>query len=296
MARTVSVAACNFICRKAASFDEFAAHVRTMLDGAEGADIVVFPELFTLELFSVSPGWENDSLLDLGRLANYAGEFRELFGAEAKERDQVIAAGSTLVEHGDGVLNMTYVYGPGGLLHEHAKTHLFPPEFDWSTREGDEMAVLDLGVAIVGVNNCYENEIPECSEVLTEQGVELILGPSFTFTEHGFWRVRHCAAARCIENQVYAVHCSTGARPAGPLPGGWAQSSILAPCDTAWPANGVLVEAEANQEQVIRATLDLDALHENRETGAAPTYRDRRRRADIYATWRSQTVPFASRS
>jgi predicted amidohydrolase len=92
------------------------------------------------------------------------------------------------------------------------------------------------------------------------------------------------------------VHCSTGARPAGPLPGGWAQSSILAPCDAAWPANGVLAEAEANQEQVIRATLDLDALHENRETGAAPTYRDRRRRADIYATWRSQNMPFASRS
>jgi predicted amidohydrolase len=158
------------------------------------------------------------------------------------------------------------------------------------------MTVLDLGVAIVGVNNCYENEIPECSEVLTEQGVELILAPSFTFTEHGFWRVRHCAAARCIENQVYAVHCSTGARPAGPLPGGWAQSSILSPCDAAWPANGVLAEAEPNQEQVVRATLDLDALHQNRETGAAPTYRDRRRRAEIYTTWRSQSVRSAARS
>ncbi|MEY2517904.1 MAG: hypothetical protein QOJ89_5268, partial [bacterium] len=45
-----------------------------------------------------------------------------------------------------------------------------------------------------------------------------------------------------------------------------------------------------------RATLDLDALHENRETGAAPTYRDRRRRADIYTTWRSQNVRSAARS
>src|SRR3954467_8841526 len=112
MTRTVSVAACNFICRQAASFDEFAEHVRTMLDGAEGTDIVVFPELFTLELFSASPGWEDDSLLDLPRLAEYAEDFRELFRSEAKERDQVIAAGSTLVANGDdGVLNMTYVYG-----------------------------------------------------------------------------------------------------------------------------------------------------------------------------------------
>jgi predicted amidohydrolase len=296
MARTVNVAACNFICRQAASFDEFASHVRTMLDDARGADIVTFPELFTVELFSVADGWEQSTLVDLPRLAGFAGEFRALFESEAKERGQFIAAGSTLVEHGDGVQNMTYVYGPSGLLHEHAKTHVFPPEFDWNTHEGDEMTVLDLGIAIVGVNNCYENEIPECSEALTEQGVELILAPSFTFTEHGFWRVRHCAAARCIENQVYAVHCSTGGRPAGPLPGGWAQSSILSPCDAGWPANGVLAEAAPNQEQVISATLDLDALHENRETGAAPTYRDRRRRADLYTTWRSENVRSAARS
>ncbi|MDI8799998.1 hypothetical protein MJM59_32555, partial [Salmonella enterica subsp. enterica serovar Montevideo] len=42
-----------------------------------------------------------------------------------------------------------------------------------------------------------------------------------------FWRVRHCCHARCIENQIYLVHCCLGGNPGGPLPGCWARSSIL---------------------------------------------------------------------
>jgi predicted amidohydrolase len=101
--------------------------------------------------------------------------------------------------------------------------------------------------------------------------------------------VRHCAQARCIENQVYFVHCATGGKvPKGPLPNGWTRSSILAPCDTPWPApNGVVAEAETNVEMVLHGTVDLDLLRQNRESGVAPTWRDRRRRADCYRVWPS---------
>ena len=54
-----------------------------------------------------------------------------------------------------------------------------------------------------------------------------------------------------------------------------------------WAANGVAAEAEPNRESVVVATLDLDRLHENRENGAAPTFRDRRRRAGLYRSWPS---------
>jgi hypothetical protein len=37
----------------------------------------------------------------------------------------------------------------------------------------------------------------------------------------------------------------------------------------------------------VTAEVELDKLYENREHGAAPTYRDRRRRADLYARWPS---------
>jgi predicted amidohydrolase len=102
--------------------------------------------------------------------------------------------------------------------------------------------------------------------------------------------VRHCAQARCIENQIYYVHCCTGGQPGDPLPNGWARSSILSPCDVLWNPPGIVSQAEPNREMVVRGEVDIDKLYENRETGAAPTYRDRRRRADLYTSWPSHSA------
>jgi predicted amidohydrolase len=275
------------------SFDEFADHVRGMLDDAKGADLVLFPELFTVELFTTFKDWKEAPVSELTRVDQFTQEYHNLFESETKERGQFIVAGSHLMKENGRYLNIGHLYEPDGTLHTHAKTHIFPAEADWSTEEGDILEVIDLPFAKVGFNICYEAEIPECASTLSEQGVEIILCPSFTFTEYGFWRVRHCAQARCIENQIYYVHCCTGGQPGEPLPNGWARSSILTPCDVLWNPPGIVAQAEPNEEVVVRGQVDIDKLYENRETGAAPTYRDRRRRADLYPTWPSHTAAVA---
>ena len=296
MPRNVSIAACQFVVRPVGSFDEFAAHARGLLDQAEGADLVLFPELFTVELFTTFPDWKNLPVSELTRIheygnTNYTEDYRQLFESEAKERGQHIVAGSHLEKKNGRYLNVAYLYGPDGLIHMHDKTHIFPAEAQWSTEEGDKVEMVELPFAKVGFNVCYETEIPECAATLVEQGAEIILCPSFTFTEYGFWRVRHCAQARAIENQVYFVHCATGADvPSdGPLPPGWTRSSILSPCDKPWGVpNGVVAESpEPNIETVVWGEVDLDKIYENRENGVAPTFRDRRRRADLYREWPS---------
>jgi predicted amidohydrolase len=287
MARTLSVAACQLAIRPVRSFADFATHARTLLDDARGADLVVFPELFTIELFTALPGWREAPLADLPRIDAFTEEYHTLFGAEARARGQTILAGSHLIRQGGQTLNVAHLFEPGERVHTHAKTHIFPAESAWKSGEGERLEAVDLRSARVGVAICYEAEIPECASSYAEQGVEVVLCPSFTLTEHGFWRVRHCAQARAIENQIYVVHCSAVGAPGAPLPDAWGRSSILSPCDAPWPANGVLAEAEANREMVIRAELDLGLLHANRETGAAPTFRDRRRRARLYREWPS---------
>lgn len=287
MTRTVSIAACNFAVRPVASFDEFADHVRGLLDGAQGADLVLFPELFTVELFTTFADWQNTPVTELTLIDKYTADYKSLFESEAKERSQFIVAGSHLMEVDGRYLNIGHVYGPEGLVFEHVKTHIFPAESNWQTEEGDSVDAFDLPFARVGFNICYEAEIPECSTTLAEQGAEIILCPSYTFTEYGFWRVRHCAQARAIENQVYFVHCCTGGQPGGTLPNGWAQSSILSPCDVPWTPSGIVAQADANKEMVVRGEVDIDKLYENRENGAAPTFRDRRRRRDLYVSWPS---------
>lgn len=289
MTRKVSIAACQFVIRPVADFNAFAGQCAKLLDRAKGADLAIFPELFTLALFTAQAGWQKRPARELGWVDRFTGDYCEFFANEARRRRQHIVAGSHLEKAGNGFLNVSYVFGPRGLVHRHAKTHIFPAESAWCTGEGDRAEAFDLPFARCGISICYETEIPECASTLTEQGAEIILCPSFTFSEYGFWRVRHCAQARAIENQVYYVHCATGGEmPPGPLPNGWTRSSILGPCDTPWSArNGVIAEARTNVQTVLRGTVDLDRLHENREKGVAPTFRDRRRRAAVYRTWPS---------
>ena len=119
------------------------------------------------------------------------------------------------------------------------------------------------------------SQIPEVSRILAAKGADIIFCPSFTFTEAGFWRVRHCAQARAIENQVYVVHCPAVGEPRHPLPNGYGSASILSPCDQDWPSNGVVVEVETNQHMVITGIVNIEELYENRKNGAATTVKDR---------------------
>lgn len=290
---TFSVAAIQWELRQLADFAAFASLVRTQLDRANGADIVVFGELFTLNLLTTIPGWQALGPDQFARVGEYTGAYRDLFATEAARRGQVILAGSHLVGDPSESRNAAHLFQPDGTVTTHVKTHIFPLEAESNTREGDEITVVDLGFATVGIAICYEAEIPEISTILARRGAEIILCPSYTITPAGFWRVRHCAQTRCIENQVFFVHCSTVGHVGEPILDGLGQSSILSPCDTGFPANGVLAEARADEADVISAALDLGLLRENRRSGNAPTFEDRLRRGPFYRAHADDLLPAA---
>lgn len=289
MPRTLSVAAAQFEMRPVDSFAAFAAQVRALLDHAAGDRLVVLPELFTEALFTVDPSWQSHDVSQLTRIARFTDEYTELFAAEADARDQWILAGSHLTATERGHENVAHLFGPGGEVYAHSKTHIFPAEAGWGTAEGNELAVHDIDGVTVGIAICYEAEIPEVCTALTALGAEVLLTPSYTYTEAGFWRVRHCAAARAIENQVYVVHCPLVSHLTEPLSPGFGRASVLSPCDQAFPADGVLAQARTNEQDTVSCTLDLDLLHQNRASGAATTYKDRGRRASLYAKYAQAT-------
>lgn len=288
MPREVTISACQYLVQPIRGFEDMAGRVRALLDKAAGSDIAVFPELFTIELFTTLSDWQKRPIAELVLIDGFTDAYLDLFRTEARRRGQFIVGGSHLQKVGDRYENIGHLFGPDGEHFQHTKTHIFPAEANWSTSEGDRMETYQLPFARVGFNICYEAEIPECSATLAEQGAEIVLCPSATFTEQGFWRVRHCAQSRCIENQVYWVHSCLGGQPGAPLPNGWARSSVLGPCDLAWknPA-GIIAEAQANVETVATGTVNLDLLYENRASGAATTFKDRRRQAHLYRSWPS---------
>jgi len=281
--RPVQISACQFAVERIASFNDFRARVTWFLEQVpRDSHYVLFPELFTVGLLTTYPNSDKLSAADLIRIEEFTPQYKDLFRAAARDRNQFIVAGSHLERHGDRYFNVAHIFTPDGRDIAHKKTHIFPAESGWQTSEGDELQVWELGPAKVGLSVCYEGEIPEVSRILAVGGAEIILCPSFTFTERGFWRVRHCAQARCIENQIYFVHCCTVGHPGAPLPDGFGRSSILSPCDTAWPANGIVAEAETNRAMVVTGRVDIDELYVNRKTGAATTFNDRIRREPMY--------------
>jgi predicted amidohydrolase len=281
--RTVKVSACQFPIARG-GFDDFKTRVVEAIGSVpKDSNYVLFPELFTVGLLTSFP--DASSVADLIRIVEFTPVYRELFRRIATERKQFILAGSHLEKHGDRYLNVAHLFTPEGRELTHQKSHIFPAESGWKTSEGDTLEVWDLGPAKVGVAICYEGEIPEVCRILAYNGAEIILCPSFTFSEAGFWRVRHCAQARCIENQIYYVHCCTIGDAGAPLPPGYGRSSILSPCDRPWNPNGIVAEAETNKQMVISASLDIDALYENRRTGAATTFNDRTRRMPMYSEY-----------
>lgn len=282
----VKLAACSFVVGEATSFEQFAEHARAVLDQAHGADLVVLPELLTVELYPTLPS-PGAAPPDPSGLDRHTASYVELFRGEAKAREQWISAGSHPTLSAGRCLNLAYLFAPDGSVHTHAKTHLLPREHQRGFSEGDDMVTIETGFATVGINVCYEAEIPECATTLVEQGAQIVLCPSLTLSEHGYWRVRHCAQARCIENQIYFVHASCAAGPPGIFAGAYGASTVLGPCDDPWDARGVLASTEPGVEAVALAVVDLGALADRRAAGPAPTHRDRRRRRDRYSVWRS---------
>ena len=70
---------------------------------------------------------------------------------------------------------------------------------------------------------CYDVEFPEVARVMAEAGAEILFVPSCTDGREGFCRVRYCAQARAIENQVYVAMTGT----VGNLPTGASSATIL---------------------------------------------------------------------
>lgn len=269
----IRVAAAAFKAGPVKSFDDFAKHAEGLVEQAAAVspDFLVFPELFTVELMNFFD--EPDLPGKFARLTTYTDDYLNLFRPLARDNGFHIVAGSHLRDVGGKFYNTSHVFTPDGQIWEQRKCHLFPIETGWTT-PGDKLAVFETDKVKFSVLTCYDLEFPEAARLMTLQGADLLLSPSATLDHHGYWRVRHCGQARCIEDQVFVVHCSLLGIAAGLE--FWGMSSVLTPCDKGFPPKGVAAESISGVEEVVWADLETEMLYEIRKQGAATTLKDRR--------------------
>ncbi|GAB4239506.1 MAG: bifunctional GNAT family N-acetyltransferase/carbon-nitrogen hydrolase family protein [Candidatus Methylacidiphilales bacterium] len=277
--RKVRVACVQYQMRKVKSFQDFANQVTYFVDIAAdyGSDFVLLPELFTVQLLSQTAALSPQE--GMQKLADFTPRVVKLLARLAKQYDLVLIGGSHPVRRGDRLLNISFTCLPDGQVIEQPKLHVTPNERKWwGISGGDHLAVIPTPKAKIGVLICYDCEFPEAARYLADQGMEILFVPFCTDNRQGYLRVRICAQARAIENQIYVALAGN----VGNLPDvtnmdvQYGQAAVFTPSDFEFARDGIAAEADSNEETVLICDLDLDDLHTARHSGTVTPRLDRR--------------------
>jgi predicted amidohydrolase len=180
----------------------------------------------------------------------------------------------------NGVLhNNSLIFTPEGRWIAQPKLHITPSEKRyWGITGGNELFVLPTPKAKIAVQICYDIEFPEASRFLADQGAELIFVPYCTDDRHGFLRVRQCAMARAIENQVYVITSGIiGNLPSVPaMDIHYGQAAVFTPSDFEFARDGIQAQADSNVETLLVTDLDTSDLYRSRGAGSVTPRLDRR--------------------
>lgn len=269
------VAAVNWKLKPCACLDDLLAHFDelAMRCVTEGADLIVFPELFVLELL-----WDREVIVrKMPRdLAQWDEDLEGHFSDLAVKTGTTLVAGSHFAMEGGEPKNVSVVAFPDGSTRRQSKIVLTQFESaEWGLAAGDSLSV--LGDPKFAVTICYDCEFPESGRVVAEAGCLLQCIPAFTETRRGFNRVRWSAHARAVENQIYVVHSSlVGSLGREPVPSAVGSSAVIAPCVEPFPESAILAETAWCEEGVAIADLDLDLLLAARDAGDVRNWNDRR--------------------
>jgi predicted amidohydrolase len=247
--------------------------------------LVVFPEYFTLQLLTLGDV-QRPIPEQLAGLANERERFVEMMSSFARRHGLYISAGTILVRDSatKGIRNESFLFAPTGAHDSQCKLHMtrFESE-EWMVSPGDHLKTFETSFGKLAVTICYDVEFPELARVAAREGVDVLLVPSCTDDRQGFLRVRYCAHARAIENQIFVVHSATvGSLPMVPAVSlNYGQASILTPSDFPFARDGIVAEGVVNQETIVIGELNLSTLRDSRTTGTVLPLRDSQRTADV---------------
>jgi predicted amidohydrolase len=280
----IRVACCQLELRASDRY-AFAERIEYFVSSAAeyGADFIVLPELLTFALVGCA-----DSRLDgpgaVEFLTERTDNLREALSDLAVRYRINIIGGTHITRNDEGeVRNLCCVALRDGSVHARTKVHATPDEAAvWGVEGGSTVEAIDTDCGKIGVLICYDAEFPELARRLVDQGAQILFVPFCTDNRAGYLRVRHCAAARAIENQCYVALAGNvgNLTNVANMDVQYAQSCVLTPCDYRFPPEGVAVEAPPNVETMIVADLNMADLAWAREQGSVRNLADRR--GDLY--------------
>jgi predicted amidohydrolase len=283
----IRVASLQYFIRPVATFEQFQEQVTALVETAAdyGAHLLVFPEYFSVQLLTLGDV-KRPIRQQIRDLASQVDRLIDLFSDLARDHEMYIVGG-TFPELGPDrhtVFNHCYVFGPTGNHGVQAKLHMtrFETE-EWDVSAGTKLRIFQTSFGKIAVAICYDVEFPEIARAAAREDVHVLVAPSCTDDRQGFLRVRYCAQARAIENQIYVITSHTvGSLPMVPAVHlNYGQAAILTPSDFPFARDGLLAEGNINHEMMVIAELNMEIITHSRTTGTVLPLEDSRRTARL---------------
>ena len=248
-----------------------AAVERIRAAGANGADLVVLPELFDVGYFafdSYARAAESVAGDRLSRFASVAADASVNVLAGTVVEDLAASAADGIdVPAESGLANAAVLFDREGARRlVYRKHHLFGYGSEETDRmvPGESVPVVDLEGVRVGVTTCYDLRFPEQFREMVDAGVDCVLVPSawpYPRVEH--WRT--LGRARAIENLAYVAAVNgSGTFGEDALCG---RTAVYDPWGTTLASAGAeptTVTAEIDAERVETIREEFPALRDRR--------------------------------
>ncbi len=269
---------------------------------AQGADLVVFPELALLGAGSCPECATIEAACDEHRrlAETVPGPSSQAMAELAREHDLYIVFGLHERDAADPakLFNAAAVVAPEGVLGSYRKVHLGEPP--WVTEgltftPGTSLPLFPTRFGPIGVQICYDFWFnPELTRLLALKGARLIACPVGSFAAPGRDEsMRSSALSRAQENLVHVVVSNSVGGPStreggysgsalteGLRPDNYVGHSMIA--GPAFPRFGRLLAEAGSLEEIVVATVNLEQ-------------QDRFQKVFDYRRWRRGRLSSASR-
>lgn len=250
---------------------------------AQGAQIILLPELFENRYFCQEKSYENYRLATtleenpaVGRLRAFARDFRVVLPVSYYERVGETTFNTVAVIDADGTV-----------MGQYRKTHIpddhFYQEKFYFTPGDTGFRVWDTAYAKIGVGICWDQWFPEAARCMAIEGAELLLYPTAIGSEpildcdsSGHWQ--RCMQGHAAANIMPVIAANrVGTETVEPSTENQQQSSSLTFYGSSFIADetGAVVEqAPRDGAAVLTHTFDLDEIRQLRRDWGV--FRDRR--------------------
>lgn len=233
------------------------ASIKSLLKRAEGADLVVIPEL-------ANSGYNFESKKQAISLAESIenSHYINFLTEQANALNLHIVSGFHEIEE-NFLYNTAVLIGPNGFIGKYRKIHLFMNEFDFFEKGNLGLPVFDIGICKIGLLICFDWVFPEVWRILALKGADIICHPSNLVLPYA----QQAVPVHGMINKTFNITANRYGTERGVTFSG---KSIISN-----PIGETLAIAESNKDELCIVDMDINQARNKKITEKNHVFNDR---------------------